>query len=292
MLNIFKRKSLVKGQTDVFAICDIGGFADLAERVPETAFSRAHANGNNKNWNGGVKYDAALSHMRTGDLAGVPASDKLLDSIESQTYLTQAWRTRHDVVGGVPDVPAYLAGVPMNMRRRERVRIEQGPISIFASMELSGGIPADIMRKRGIAILALVRLLANSRPVELFACCSAGDAGYGAHVICRIDTAPLDLARAAHVLTAPCVTRGLGYAACGQIASDELGKSWRGTWAYDRHQIYLSNARAVLTGAIDPNAEALLIPAAHLNDPAVNNPTKWLAEMLAQYGGLESEDAA
>jgi hypothetical protein len=291
MLTITHRKSIVKGQTDVFAVCDIAGFAELAASVPERDEQRARAGRRTQAWDNNVDYDTSLSQMRLGDLACVPASDKILESIESENFLTQSWRVRHDVCGGVPNVGAFLAGHPLNMRRRERVLAERGPISIFVSTELSAHIDADIMQKRGIAILAFVRLLSNTRPVELYTCCSVGDSGFGGHVICKIDTAPLDLARAAHVLTAPGVTRNIGYASCAKILKDQINKKWCGHWAYGSHDLYLKNARAVLTGAVNPNAESLLIPAAHKDDPAVNKPVEWLRTMLHKHGGLESEAA-
>lgn len=291
MLETFTRKSLhVPGSRETFTICDMSGFAQVAEAIPASNGERRGTTATNA-WSGSKAYDVSLAQCRTGDLSAVPASDKILSDIEYQVPMTQMWQTRFDVVGGVPNVPAYLAGHPMNMRRRERVAKEQGPLCIFAVTTVSAMINADVMRKRGVAILALVRLLSNTRPVELYACNSAGGENYAAHVMTRIDTTPLDLARAAHMLTDIAVTRGLGYAILREACTRELSEHWPGGWAYHHsdQNVYRKAARDIYISAVSPNAEALLIPAAHASDKMVSEPIVWLKDMLAQYGGVESE---
>ena len=290
MQNIFTRKAPVANCKDVFAICDLPGFAALAESVPDDNGAR-HCCRAGRKWSGNKEYNTSLAQVRAGDLSGVAASDALLDKIEAESFLSPVWRTRLDVVGGVPNVPAYIAGQPLNMRRRERVLSEQGPLQVFASMELSADIEVDTMRKRGAAVLALVRLLSNARPVELWTCCSGGAQGYASHVLVRLDTAPLDLARVAHVLTCPSVTRGLGYAVLSHTAKLQLDKTWNGHWGYDDHVAYRRTARENFATAVSPATESVLIPAAHVNDPCVANHVAWLKDMLATYGGAMTEAA-
>lgn len=292
MQNIFTRKNPRLSNTkDAFAICDLSGFAALADAVPADNENREKCT-SKYNWTGNKDYNTSVEQVRNGDLSGVAASDEIMSRIEADSFLSPVWRNRLDVVGDAPCVPAFLAGHPMNMRRRERVLTEQGPLTVLVSLELSAMIDTATMRKRGAAILALVRVLSNSRPVSLYACCSVGGSKYGAHVIVRIDTAPLDLARAAHVLTCPSVTRGLSYAVCRELAKNELGQEWYGHWAYNDHSTYLRVVRETLMGAIDPNAETILIPAAHVDDPSVKEPETWLRQMVAKHGGGITEEAA
>lgn len=275
---------------DVVLVCDLPGLAQYASGVHRDNHSRAACCAG-RDWYGNKNYNTSVEQIRSGDLSGVAASDALMEKLELSAPLSHAWRIVHDVVGGVPNVPAFLAGQPLTMRRRERTVSEQAPLSIFVSLELSGGIDITTMRKRGAAILALVRRLSNLRPVELFVCCSIGQMNVAAHIICRVDTAPLDLARAAHVLTCPSATRGVCYASGGQLLNDHLGQrgEWTGQWAYADDNVYRRNAREILASAVTPNAEVLYVSAAHVNDPAIKQPTQWLRDMVAQYGGLETE---
>jgi hypothetical protein len=281
MITKSERRGL-KGGTDYFAVCDMEGFAELAASVPaEQSERRGASRGGEGSWYGDKTYTQALDCVRNGDLAGVAASEQLLDKLEAEQFVSPVWRNRLDVVGGSPCVPAYLAGHPMAMRRRERVMSEQGPLTIIVAMTLSGAIEVEDMRKRGATLLALVRLLSTNRPVEIWTAVCLGSTGRGAHVLTKLDTAPLDLARAAHMLTDPCVTRGLGYASCNHIASG----GYMGGWPHGNFEAYQRTARELYSNVIGTSSEVLYVGAAHVNDPTVKEPVKWLKETLAQYGG-------
>jgi hypothetical protein len=274
MITKSERRGL-KGGTDYFAVCDMAGFVELADKV--TGYKRNSCRASSE-WHGNKDYATSVEQARSGDLSGVAASEALLDKLESEQFVSPVWRNRLDVVGGSPCVPAFLAGHPMAMRRRERVKTEQGPLTIIVSMTLSGGIDTDTMRKRGASLLALVRLLSANRPVELWTAVCLGGNGYGTHTLVRLDTAPLDLARAAHMLTCPSVTRGLGYGICQAMREG-------GQWPHSNFDAYQRTARELYSNVVGATGEVLYVGAAHLDDPAVRNPVKWLKETLAQYGG-------
>jgi hypothetical protein len=274
MITKSERKGL-KGGTDYFAVCDMAGFVQLADAV--TGYKRTSCNSGNE-WYGYKDYDTSLEQVRSGDLTGVDASEALLDKLETEQFVSPIWRNRLDVVGGSPCVPAYLAGHPMAMRRRERVMTEQGPLTVIVSMSLSAAIDIEVMRKRGASLLALVRLLSANRPVELWIAICLGGGNHGTHTLVRLDTAPLDLARAAHMLTCPSVTRGLGYGVCAEMRSG-------GQWPHNDFEGYQRTARELYSNVIGTSSEVLYVGAAHLDDPAVKEPVKWLKETLAQYGG-------
>lgn len=274
MITKSERRGL-KGGTDYFAVCDMEGFAELADTV--TGRKRNRVTTSNE-WTGSKNYSTAVDQVRNGDLSGVAASELLLDKLEAEQFVSPVWRNRLDVVGGSPCVPAYLAGHPMAMRRRERVMSEQGPLTVIVSMSLSGGIDVSVMRKRGASLLALVRLLSANRPVELWIAVCLGGSNHGTHTLVRLDTAPLDLARAAHMLTCPSVTRGIGYGIC-----DDMREG--GMWPHGDYEEYQRTARELYSNVIGTSSEVLYVGAAHLDDPTVKEPVKWLKETLAQYGG-------
>ena len=107
-------------------------------------------------------------------MAGVAASDKLLAEMEALVPVSQSWRTFNSVIGMCPNVPQYLAGNPYNMRLKRRCATATAPLSIFVELVASAGIDARTCLKRGAAMLALVRMLANLRPVELWCVIAIG----------------------------------------------------------------------------------------------------------------------
>ena len=275
---------------DYFMIGDLVSLANAAAAVPETNATRKSTTSSNK-WVGGVSYDAALDMTRNGDLRGVAASDAYLTRFEALAPMRGAWRVRDDVTGGVPNVPAYLAGTPLTMRRRERVATETAPLAVAVDLVSSQGISADILQKRGALILALVRALSATRPVELWIGASAtiGErSNEGAwHIWARLDTAPLDLARAAHVMTCPAVSRGMLYAMLGDMGGTGGENLW---WPYNSASWSRENMRHVLSRVIG-SGDMLTIAAPHTNDELVNEPEVWFEKMLKQYGGLDHDAA-
>jgi hypothetical protein len=268
-----------RGAVDSFVICDMAGFAEAADSVPGSRRERSGS------WCGGMSFNESLACVRAGDLSAVPESEKLLSEMESHVFVARRFRIIDDVTGALPNVPAYLAGVPANMRRRVRTVSPAAPLSVFVDLTSSAGISADDVRKRGTAILALVRLLANVRPVEIWAFVGLGSQGRANYVAVRLDTAPLDLARAAHMLTHASVARALGYG----IAEHALRS--QGGWPYGNVELQRKHGAAIMSRVVNPGSDVLFMPPIHLSDASVKNPVKWIRDMLAQYGGNVVENA-
>jgi hypothetical protein len=148
-------------------------------------------------WAGGMTRGETGAALRDGYLPAVAESDAYMAKLEAKfDFAAHMFRNVDAVSGGVPIVPAYLAGHPLNMRRRERVMREMAPLTLLVDTASSGGIPASDLAKRGAAILALARLLAGWRPIKIFAGVAVGNGtvskdGINA-VFTRLDTAPLD----------------------------------------------------------------------------------------------------
>jgi hypothetical protein len=272
---------------DVFLIGDMPSFANRADSVPENNDSRSSCRSGN-DWTGNVSYSDAVKMTREGDLKGVAMSDKYLQRFEALAPMRGAWQVRDDVAGGVPNVQAFLAGTPLTMRRRERVALETAPLAVAVDLVSSATVSAEHLKKRGALILALVRALSATRPVELWVGGSATPMNKrqdGAwHVWTRLDTAPLDLARAAHVMTCPAVSRGMIYA----TITDEAKGSNDLHWPYSNHAWSRANMRPVLSRVIG-SGDMLTIAAPHTNDELVNNPEQWFERMLKEFGGLDHD---
>lgn len=275
-----------KGNHDVFLIGDdVTSFVERAKRVDASNHNRSQCTKNN-DWSGKMDYDTSLRYATTGDLSGVAASDKWLSKFESLSATRQAWQTVLDVTGSMPNIPAVLTGHPLSMRRRVRVLTETAPLAVCVDLVSSAGVEAKDLQKRGALILALVRALSATRPVELW--CGGSALPYGTkdthHVWFRLDTAPLDLARAAHLMTSPSVSRGLIYATLSDEAKGEAGLRW----PYDNHTWSRANMRPVLSRVIGTE-DMLCIAAPHYADELVNQPETWFDNMLKQYGGVEHD---
>ena len=269
---------------DTFLIGDLPTFADRADKVPPSFSTRQSCGGA---WTGGMSYNKAVTFARSGDLSGVPASDAYLAKFETLAPMRSAWERRTDVIGTTLDMGAYMADRPLHMRRRVRTTAETAPLTVAVDLVSSGNIDSKMLVKRGALILALVRALSVTRPVELWVGGSATPASMkGAwHVWLKLDTAPLDLARAAHVMTSTAVSRGMIYATIEHEAGSSGGSLH---WPYRDHSWSRANMRPVLSRAFG-QADMLTIAAPHSGDELIDKPEQWFERMLAEYGGVNAE---
>jgi hypothetical protein len=265
-----------------FVVCDLPGFAVFADRLP------ANKRGGSEQWWGGMTYDQSLLAVRQGNLSGVAASDALLREMEALIPVSCSWRSFDTVVGACPNVPQYLAGNPYNMRLKRRSATAAAPLSIFAELVASARISTATCSRRGAAILALVRLLTNLRPVELWCVIAIGQKNSRSSLCVRLETAPLDLARSAHVLTHPSVFRALGYKS---LESAFYGRGWNGDWAFGDHGLHDQTAGDSYRRLLRPGSDVLFIPPVHLHDLYLTEPAKWLRAMIARHGGVQLEAA-
>lgn len=240
---------------DSFMICDLGGLCEVVtdERLREYA---------------------GFKKMRDGAPELTATAEKFMARFEHDVFLGRGFSIVDDVCGAMPNVPAFISGNPYNMRYRKRVRSNRAPLSIF--FELTGSAGTMVTRaERGAAMLALVRLLANTRPVDLWTLTTYGRHGVMNMVACRVDSAPLDVARAAAQL---CDMDVLGMIT--HVNNDLLGG---GNWSYGVPELERKWSGEALRRVICPANELLFIPASYIAD-AHNQPEQWVRDMLKKYG--------
>lgn len=215
-----------------------------------------------------------------GDMAAAATSDAFMAKFEDLNLVSTGFVTQDDVVGAVPNIGAFLTGSPMNMRLRRRTVREAAPLAIVCDLTTSAGIGHDAMSRRGSVILAAVRILSAARPVELWAFVGLGHTNGGAVFTgCRIETTPMDLARAAPVFADSLWARGVGYSLCHL---DEHGRS-NGSWPYNARALEAAEWDKVARLALPHLGDTLAIPALHLHDQLVTQPERWLRETIAKY---------
>ena len=235
-------------------------------------------------WCGGLEAGESIRRCHFGDLGGVAASDSLLSRFERFAFESVRREWRNDVSGQVPDVPAFIAGQPMAMRRRVKVASPAAPLAVVVDLTSAALVSAADLEKRGAAILALVRVLSARRPVELWAgtMLDADNMKNAAVHLARIETAPLDLARAAFALTSPAFPRQLLYGAA-------RAKGYQGHWPFGELETAKKNMAALLLPALPHIGELLAIPAAQAGDEVHKGPEQWIERTLAS---LEAGEAA
>jgi hypothetical protein len=263
-----KVETTFNGAPDLFALYDSGSeFGADCERL-EVSFSGG-------SWYGKEGPEESLRKLAVGDNALVPASEQLLASLEGLLPHTARYVNIMDVVGALPNVPAFIAGVPVNMRRRAKVARDDAPISVVCDVTSSSGISTDGLLKRGTALLAFVRLLSEHRQVSLWCGIGLNVRSGSSMVLWRIDTTPLDLARAAHLLSAPSVSRGLGYNLSHKLHSSDGG------WPFNDHSKHCETGEARLRAVLDEQVH--FVPPMFMSDELVSQPVKWLRRELAKY---------
>lgn len=259
--------------------------SDLPLYAEQHRSSLASKIGNERSWYGAT-YGEFAQKIKTGDEKLVAQSEEFLNKIEDQIPLSRGWRNVDDVVGAVPNVPSFLAGHPQCMRRRERTMKETAPLAIYMDLTSSGGIGAREVEKRGLVLLALTRALVEHRPVELWVGASLGSyhrrAGAGT-VAWRIDTAPLDLARAAFHISATVMSRGFGYGLCQKV----LGTG--GSWPFNDYDLHCRTAPQRLA-TVFPGQQLLYIPPIMLGDAMTQDPVGWIKRTMAGYVKGDSDE--
>jgi hypothetical protein len=250
-----------------------GGELNEYNRIHASDLS--HKIGEDSYWYG-TTYNQFAQKVETGDESLVAESETFLSQIEDQVPMSRGWRNVDDVVGAVPNVPAFLAGHPQCMRRRERTMRDTAPLAIYMDLTSSGGISASAVQKRGIVLLALTRMLVEHRPVELWVGTSLGGPGKAGTVAWRIDTAPLDLARAAFHISATVMARGFGYCLCQKLFNTGGG------WPFASHSVHCNTAKARLS-QVFAGQELLYIPPIYVTDELVSDPVGWIKRTLDGY---------
>lgn len=228
-----------------------------------------------------------LARAMGGDSRLVTQSDAMLDRMESTVgFEARRWRAVDCVAGGAPNVAAFLAGSPMAMRRRVRVLGAAAPLTIAVEMTVSADAkPAEIAR-RGAAALALARIAAASRPVTLWGFYGAQENGPHAAFAVRIETAPLDLARAAWLLCSTEACRRAALSICA-VVGGWPAESEDAQWM-DDHDKTFAAILPTITGADD------LVRVAGLNTTEGRDAfasdaaaAAWVQSMLTLHGAVE-----
>lgn len=279
--------SALPGARDAFFMTTLAGIAQAARGTPDRFIrqqSQSWANSNS------AAFETACRGYETGNNAAVAQSETYLTKLETAMpdLFHSIRKTEDSMTGGIANVPAYLSGNPLNMRRRTRIVSEQSPLTILVETGNSAALENSQVQARGSAILALVRILSIRRPIELWLAKGSGNSRGCLYTMARIESAPLDLARAAHVIADPLAYRltmmCLAHRAFSDGTLDTKESGWNGQWPYGDINLYRANAARIMGAAIGAS-ETLYLPPAHIEDNSITMPDQWLLKMIARYSG-------
>jgi len=243
----------------------------------------SHCSAARNGWSG------AIDEARNGNESMGAQTAQLLAQLPELLSVQQRWVNQP--AGGVPDVARFCANRPDAMRMRRPTMHQHSPLSVVVCVNSSAGCTDDSLALRGAALLAMVSSLSTIRPVILttVTCWEYGSGGVGACVI-DIGTSPLDLSIAGAALGSQRVIRGLMYGMGGYAIGQSVGTL---PWPFainPKEEESVTKFETLMRHIVglDEDEPAILIAGAHVRHPSVNNPVKWLADMMEKYGAREA----
>jgi hypothetical protein len=202
---------------------DFGTIGEYVAFLKQPHKVRVHASSNKpgaEKWNGNTtSLDHAISLVDTGWTEGAAKvshwSAKLgcfLDASRAVKARQFAW----DVVGDFVDVGKYLTGEPecFGSEENDGEQIASRIVSIRLNSSVSGGLQADAIVARGVAVLVAVDLLEScGRRCEVIVSQSTSTYQIQAdsNVIVKRPSEPVDLDRLAYAVAHPGFFRRLGF---------------------------------------------------------------------------------
>jgi hypothetical protein len=250
---------------------------EFAKATEDASGSVRHGAGR---WTGFLSFSEARRLATVGDDSYVKKAEALINQLDVDAPITKAFASIHSPYGGRVNLGDWLVGSPTPMRRRVRVSSDIGPIKIIVSTTCSAGIDAEVMEKRGAAILALLLKLQQVRPVQLYLLAELHGEQDGWHYqLIRIESQPLAVGVAAFGLCHVAFARQLTYSYARHV--DGFNGGWPSD--YSRSKTRYAANRAERLGLTDND---LIIPEAHLDDELIQEPLEWIKKRL--HAALES----
>lgn len=227
----------------------------------------------------GGSYEQNLERLRIGDRTNLELAQKIMDQMHTQQVFSIGSPVLvPSVVGFIPNIPNYLAGVPQDMYNIEidETPSPTSPIKIFVETTVSAMLTQKELTARGVAALALTLALSMTRPVQLytatFGCYNDWNGTVHGSIV-PVMSNPIDLDRAVYMLTHSGFNRALAFP---QISYQHNPKSARYTSIP-----FPRNCRDICQ--CEP--EDILIKGGHAEDTLMlNDPVAWVKQQLEKHG--------
>lgn len=265
-----KMEALAEGR-DFMRLVDLPGLCDLARKHPTSHRDNT--------------YKTLADRIEAGDDLAAAEIEKITSKIESHLLMTTGSAVRDDVMGAVPNVPAFLTGSPLCMRTRHNAKTGRGPISLFLETTTSSGFSGRERITRIAAMVSLARALSIHRPLNLWFNVTWGGLGRLTQTSIQIETNPIDVSRIAALCANIETVNSLGSQDSHRIAAAHIAQTGRywGSWAYDVPILERKFAGEILARVISPGSEVAYLPAGLLSADDLTNPEGWVESMLKKF---------
>lgn len=265
--------------------------AEFLEGIPDS-FHYTYMDGIDPKWTG-CSVREVIRTLREGDMKYVSRAQAIMDKIEESSAMSAGVKIiSADVVGFCPIVPNVLAGLPYCMLTRATSEIEatNTPLCIYVDTTVSAGVSIDHLISRGVAVLAFTMAMNVVRPIDLYivsTCQDDYDKNSAFGVCARIETRPLDLARASWMLVDPAMARRAMFTAMkynrggGQIGSCPF--------SFDQNPTNASYENS-MRSALDMQPNDVFIRGGWLYDKLMHSdPVAWVNKMVQQHTTKQEE---
>jgi hypothetical protein len=244
-------------------------------------------------WSPDLKYlgrnlPEAKKALAEGDTTYLAQAQVIIDKmVDAQIFSTGKLELRNDMVGFLPNVPAALAGQPMDMYNIKETEDQNitTPLNIYIETLVSQGVSHDKLIARGVAVLAFCLAMNNIRPVELYTICigkPSNSQNKSGGIVCRVPSKPIDLERATFMLCDPAYYRQLAFIAMGDhVKSNDTYVQW--PWNNDPTN---RTHEPMMRELLDMQPEDVFMPGGYLFDQLMlNNPVQWVRNMIQKHNG-------
>ena len=234
-------------------------------------------------WMGGTIARAMELLAQGGDVKLAEQAKALALNVPLPDVSTYKQEPTLMVAGGTPCIGAWASGEPQCMVNIEDIESDRSPLRIFVDTVSSAGVDADSMMKAGLMVSALADLLAQIRPVEVWACVglsASNDAGWGsnnrgAQVFRTQLTTPFSLAEMAMMIGFYPITRGISYGLGKKLEPSVLH------WPFGDYQAHAVDGGSPHAFGTFMNEQDVYVPGTTLHEKTMDV-EKWLREKLAE----------
>ena len=258
----------------------------------------------------GSSPDKLLRDMVKGtDSAALEVVDRMVEEVGFHLDIeTPGARTTNSLVGGSVATPRYMQNIPTCMRRRELDVNNAAPVRVVCDGSSSANVDDDSLAARSAAVLALVEVLNQHRPVEFWlATCGQpswttgsdslyldranggaleGEVSTSDHkrhcydtmCLVRVGTHPIDISRVAAAMSQAYIRRfmyGVEYFMSGAVDTVHSG-----------HLGWPTMDAGILMKRLPTD---IVVPPLHCNrnEEMLNDSVKWVADNVAAALNLE-----
>lgn len=238
-----------------------------------------HARG--EYWDLGVTGRRASELALTGDPTITARTTDAVNRLESVVRDVPRSTYRRDFAGVRVDVPAYLGGNPMCMRRKSRTDVQTRHMAIYVCVSCQGAVTASDMLARGATILGLVESLQSmSIGVDLYLIVEAANGAADHFQVIRLaeSSRPVDVSLVSFAIAHPAFARNLCYKSVASYAN------YTGQWSEAATSLRKGSSRweAHVREAIGIAPSDVYVGYALGGDPTISNPDAWIAGHLSQ----------